>query len=207
MFEDRVEFRTGGPRYGRQRRCLWGTALGSENKSLDPFLYITVGAGIGVGMIANGLPVHGLMHTEAGHFHTPHDRQRDPFPGICPYHGDCLEGLASGTSMTQRWGKPPEDLCPSHPAWDLETAYLAMAVVNLIYAYSPQRIVLGCGVSKHAGLHHDIQCKVKQMINGYIELPLLTDRIDEYILPPALGNRSGGLGAIAMARELELNFS
>ena len=183
--------------------CYWNP----ENRSLDPFVYVTVGTGIGVGVIANGVPLHGLMHGEAGHFHIPHDWQRDPFPGICPYHGDCLEGLASGLSMTQRWGKPPEELSASHEAWNLEIDYLASAIANLIYAYSPQRIIVGGGVSKHPGLHQALQCKVKQLINGYIELPLLADRIDEYILPPALGNRSGGLGAIAMAKQLELNFT
>jgi fructokinase len=158
-------------------------------------------------VIANGIPVHGLMHTEAGHFRIPHDWQRDSFPGICPYHGDCLEGLASGLSMTKRWGKHPEELSDSHGAWDLEADYLASAIANLVYAYSPQRIIVGGGVSKHPGLHQALQYKVKQLINGYIGLPLLTDRIDEYILPPALGNRSGGLGAIAMARQFELNFT
>jgi fructokinase len=147
------------------------------------------------------------MHAEAGHFRIPHDWQRDPFSGNCPYHGDCLEGLASGSSMTKRWGEQPEDLSDSPGAWDLETDYLASAVANLIYAYSPQKIIVGGGVSKHPGLHQALQGKVRQLINGYIELPLLTDRIDEYILPPALGNRSGGLGAIALARQLELNFT
>lgn len=91
-----------------------------ENRSLDPFLYITVGTGIGVGVIVNGSPLHGLIHPEAGHFPIPHDRQRDPFPGVCPFHGDCLEGLASGPSMHKRWGQNAETLPDSHPAWDLE---------------------------------------------------------------------------------------
>ncbi len=172
----------------------------AANRSLDPFVYITVGTGIGVGVIVNGVPLHGLMHAEAGHFALPHDWQKDPFPGVCPYHNDCLEGLASGLSMSQRWGHSPEELPDSHTAWDLETDYLAVALVDLIYAYSPQRIILGGGVSKHDGLLGDIRCKVSQLINGYIQSPMLMDRIDEYILPPALGNRSGGLGAIAMAK-------
>ena len=109
--------------------------------------------------------------------------------------------------MTKRWGKHPEELSNLHGAWDLETDYLASAIENLIYAYSPQRIIVGGGVSKHPGLHQALHYKVKQLINGYIQLPLLTNRIDEYILPPALGNRSGGLGAIAMARQFQLNFT
>lgn len=169
------------------------------NRNLDPFLYVTVGTGIGVGAIVNGAPLHGLVHAEAGHFTLPHDWQRDPFPGVCPYHGDCLEGLASGPSMSKRWGQSAEDLSDASRAWDLESDYLALALVNLIYAFSPQRIILGGGVSNHPGLLQTIQCKVGQLINGYINSVMLLDRISEYILPPALGNRSGGLGAIAMA--------
>jgi fructokinase len=172
------------------------------NRTLDPFLYMTVGTGIGVGVIINGAPLHGLVHAEAGHFALPHDWARDPFPGVCPFHGDCLEGLASGFSMNQRWGQSPERLPASHPAWDLETDYLAFALVNLIYAYSPQRIILGGGVSQHPGLLRETRCKVKQFMNGYVQSPMLMDHLDEYILPPALGNRSGGLGAIAMAMEV-----
>jgi fructokinase len=173
-----------------------------ENNSLDPFVYMTVGTGIGIGVIINGSPLHGLMHPEAGHFPLPHDWQRDPFPGVCPFHGDCLEGLASGVSMSQRWGQSPECLPDSHPGWELEAEYIALALVNLIYAYSAKRIILGGGVSQRKRLLELTRCKVKQFINGYVQSPMLMDHIDAYILPPTLGNRSGGLGAIAMARML-----
>ena len=173
-----------------------------ENQPWDPFLYITVGTGIGVGVIVNGAPLHGLIHAEAGHLAIPHDWQRDPFPGVCPYHGDCLEGLASGFSMGKRWGQSAQTLPDAHPAWDLEAEYIALALVNLIYAYSPQRIVLGGGVSQHPGLHQAVRHKVQQFNNGYVQSPWLLDKIDDYILPPALGNRSGVLGAIAMAANL-----
>ena len=172
------------------------------NNTLDPFVYVTVGTGIGVGVLANGHPVHGLVHTEAGHFAIPHDRQKDPFPGICPYHGDCLEGLASGPAMYRRWGQNAESLPDAHPAWELEAEYLALALMNLIYAYSPQRIVLGGGVSQHAGLHAAVRRKIQQGLNGYIQSPVLLNGMDEYIVPPSLGNRSGVLGAIAMAIDL-----
>lgn len=171
----------------------------AENRSLDPFLYVTVGTGIGVGAIVNGRPLHGLVHTEAGHFAIPHDRRRDPFAGVCPYHGDCLEGLASGPAMERRWGKPAEQLPLRHPAWELEAEYIALALVNLIYAYSPQRIVLGGGVTQHPGLHELVRGKVQQYLNGYIQSPMVLARIGEYIIAPGLGNRSGVLGAIAMA--------
>jgi len=169
------------------------------NHCLDPFVYITVGTGIGVGVLVNGRPVHGLVHTEAGHFSIPHDKTRDPFTGICPYHKDCLEGLASGPAMTERWGQDVKTLPDDHPGWELEAEYIALALINLTYAYSPQRIVLGGGVSLHGGLHKSVRQKVQQYLNGYIQSPLVLKNIDEYIVPPTLGNRSGVLGAIAMA--------
>jgi fructokinase len=170
-----------------------------ENQSLDPFLYMTVGTGIGVGVIANGLPLHGLVHPETGHFAIPHDFQKDPFPGICPYHGDCLEGLAAGPAIEKRWGQRAETLSDTHPAWELEAEYIALALVNLIYAYSPMRIVVGGGVSEHPGMHDTVRRKVQQLINSYVNSPMLLEKINSYIIPPTLGNRSGVLGAIAMA--------
>jgi fructokinase len=175
---------------------------GAETRSLDPLLYITVGTGIGVGVMINGSPLHGLVHAEAGHMALPHDWQKDPFPGVCPFHGDCLEGLASGVSMQQRWGQSPESLPDGHPAWALESDYIALALVNLIYACSPRRIILGGGVCQHPGLMAAIRCKVRHFMNGYLQSSLVLEKIDQYILAPALGNRSGGLGAIAMAIEL-----
>jgi fructokinase len=172
------------------------------NQLLDPFAYMTVGTGIGVGVIANGRPVHGMVHTEIGHTPIPHNREKDPFPGICPYHGDCLEGLASGVSMLRRWGQNSEMLPVSHPGWDLEAEYIALAVTNLIYVFSPQRIVLGGGVSQHVGFLATVRCKVQQLLNGYVHSPMVLEKIDDYIVPPALGNRSGVLGAIAMAIDL-----
>jgi fructokinase len=104
--------------------------------------------------------------------------------------------------MRERWGQSPERLPDTHPAWDLESDYIAWALANLIYAYSPRRIILGGGVSQHVGLLEATRCKVRQFINGYIQASAVQDRIDEYILPPALGNRSGVLGAIALAGRL-----
>jgi len=173
-----------------------------EKRLLDPFLYMTVGTGIGVGVIVNGSPLHGLIHAETGHIPIPHNWQRDPFPGICPYHGDCLEGLASGISLSRRWGQNPETLPDAHPAWDLEADYIALALVILIYAYSPQQIVLGGGVSQHAGLIQAARSKVQQFNKGYIQSSMIQEKIDNYIHLPALGNRSGALGAIAMAINL-----
>jgi fructokinase len=172
-----------------------------ENHLLDPFLYLTVGTGIGVGVIVNGKPLHGLIHAEAGHSSIPHDWQRDPFPGVCPYHGDCFEGLASGPSLNKRWGQKPDTLPDDHPAWDLEAEYIARAIVNLIYVYSPRKIVFGGGVSQHSGLIQNVRTKIQKFNNGYVHSNMLLEKIDEYIHLPVLGNRSGALGAMAMAIE------
>ena len=173
-----------------------------ENRSLDPFAYMPVGTGIGVGVLANGRPVHGMMHSEIGHAPVPHNWEKDPFPGICPYHNDCLEGLASGGAIHKRWGQAGETLPVSHPGWDLEAEYIALALTNLIYVFSPQKIVLGGGVPQHSGFLPAVRSKVQLLLNGYVHSPMVLEKIDDYIVPPALGNRSGVLGAIAMAIDL-----
>jgi len=173
-----------------------------ENRLLDPFIYITIGTGIGVGIVANGSLLHGLVHTEAGHMFIPHDKEKDPFPGVCPFHGDCWEGLASGLSMEKRWNQKPETLSDSHWAWEVEVDYIAHALVNLIYSYSPMRIILGGGVPQHAGLHQAVRRKVLDINQNYLQSQVLIKNIDDYISPPFLGNRSGGLGAIALAKTL-----
>lgn len=171
----------------------------SKKGQIDPIVYMTVGTGIGVGAIVNGKPLHGLVHPEAGHFALPHNWQRDPFPGVCPFHGDCLEGLASGPAMTRRWGNKPETLSADHPAWDLEAEYLGLATINLIYAYSPKQIVLGGGVLQHPGLIDKIRSVVHQFNQGYVHSDLLLNQIETYVHLPILGTRSGVLGAMAMA--------
>ncbi len=173
-----------------------------ENRSLDPFLYMTVGTGIGVGVLVNGQPVHGLIHPEVGHQFIPHDRQADPFEGVCPYHGDCLEGLASGPAIARRWGQAPETLPAGHPAWDLEANYIALALANLVACYSPRRIVLGGGVFQHPGLCAAVRSRVQQRLNGYFRSKMILETIDRYIIPPTLCNHSGALGAIALAINL-----
>jgi len=168
----------------------------------DPFIYITVGTGIGVGVIVNGSPLHGLIHTEAGHMVIKHDLRKDPFAGICPYHGDCLEGLASGPSIKKRWGQSPEILAEHHPAWELESDYIAWFIVNLIYVYSPRQIVLGGGVSLHPGFLDMVRQKVPLFNNGYIQSSAVQENINTYVRAPILGNLSGAFGAIAMAIKL-----
>jgi fructokinase len=175
----------------------WGAARG-----LDTFVYLTVGTGIGGGGLLGGQPMHGLVHPEIGHMLLPQDRSLDPFPGVCPFHGGCLEGLASGPALLARWGQPAESLPADHPAWALEARYLGLALVNLVCTLSPQRIVLGGGVMEQAQLFPLIRNVVARLLNGYIRATEIVDAIDAYIVPPGLGDRSGRLGALAMAERL-----
>jgi fructokinase len=167
---------------------------------LDTFCYITVGTGIGGGAVAGGRIVHGLLHPEFGHMRIPHDRARDPFDGICPYHGDCLEGLASGEAIRQRWGRAGQDLSGS-AAWEIEAEYLALALVNVICVLSPQRIIIGGGVAKQPRLLPLARQRVRELLAGYLRAPELTepDAIERYIVPPGLGDSSGVIGAIELA--------
>ena len=172
----------------------WGAAVG-----LDTFCYITVGTGIGGGGLVNGRLMHGLLHPEFGHIRIPHDRARDPFEGVCPYHGDCFEGLASGGALRARWGRPPEEI-DDEDAWLLEADYIALGLVNVISTLSPQRIVVGGGVMNATSLLPLVRGRVRELAGGYFDAPELGEAIDEYIVPPALGDRAGVLGAIELAR-------
>jgi fructokinase len=161
---------------------------------------LTVGTGIGGGAIVNGKPIHGLVHPEIGHLRIPHDWETDPFAGTCPYHGDCVEGLASGPAMQKRWGRAAESLPEDHPAWDLEAHYIALALMNVIVSFSPLRIIIGGGVMQHTSLFVGVRKKVLGLINAYIQSPTILDNVDNYIIPPVLGNQSGVLGAIALCK-------
>lgn len=178
---------------------LWGAA-----KGIDPMVYITIGTGIGAGGIFNGKPMHGLVHPETGHMRLPHDWEDDPFPGICPYHGDCFEGLASGPAIKERWEKSGEKLPVDHPAWDLEATYIALALSNLICVLSPRRVVIGGGVMHQENLLPLVQQKVQDTLNGYIKSPEILNHIDRYVVLPGLGDRAGVLGAIALAEKLKV---
>lgn len=175
----------------------WGAAAGMED-----FLYLTVGTGIGGGGVTNGRPMHGLVHPEMGHIRIPHDLARDPYTGICPYHGDCFEGLATGPSIAARWGQPGNTLPADHPAWALEAHYIALALHNFICILSPRKIILGGGVMQQEQLFPMIRKETQALLNGYIHAPEILENIDQYIVPPGLGNRAGVLGAIALAQDL-----
>ncbi len=174
----------------------WGAAQG-----LDTFIYLTIGTGIGGGGMVNGKLIHGLIHPEMGHIRIPHDRNLDPYAGCCPYHGDCLEGLAAGPALEERWGQRAETLPADHPAWQLEAEYLALGLVNFICTLSPQRIIMGGGVMQQPHLLPLVRRRVQDLLNGYLQVPMILERIDDYIVPPELGNRAGVLGAIALGQQ------
>jgi fructokinase len=172
----------------------WGAAQG-----LSDFLYLTVGTGVGGGAMVHDSVIHGMMHPEMGHIRLPHDREHDPFNGICPYHGDCLEGLASGPAIQARWGAPGQSLPPDHPAWVLEAHYLALGLATWVCTLSPKRIVLGGGVMEQRQMFPLIHRELGQILNGYIHTTAIIDEMDRYVVPPYLANRSGVLGALVLA--------
>ncbi len=174
----------------------WGAA-----QDLTDFLYLTIGTGIGGGAVSNGRVVHGMLHPEMGHIRLPHDTALDPFGGCCPYHGDCLEGLASGPAIEARWGVPARDLPPGHPAWALEARYLALGVANWVCTLSPQRIVMGGGVMQQQHLFPLIRAELACILNGYIRSPEILENLESYVVPPRLGSRSGVLGALVLAEQ------
>jgi fructokinase len=175
----------------------WGAAQGC-----NPVLYLTIGTGIGGGALVNGKLLHGILHPEMGHLPLPRDPQLDPFPGVCPFHGDCFEGLAAGPALEKRWGQKAESLPLDHPAWDLEAHYIALALASYIYTLSPQKIVIGGGVTQQVHLLPLVRQKVLALLNNYVQSQLITQNIDNYIVLPGLGNRAGVLGAIALAEQI-----
>ncbi|HTW66254.1 MAG TPA: ROK family protein [Bryobacteraceae bacterium] len=164
----------------------WGASRGVSN-----FIYVTVGTGIGGGAIIGGRLIHGRLHPEMGHVRIPHDLVRDPFAGNCPYHGDCLEGLASGPAIQARWGLAGNLLPDGHRAWDLEAEYLALGIANWSFTLAPELVILGGGILNRAELLPKIRERLAGVLNGYGEPPTLA--------PPGLGPLSGVLGAIALA--------
>jgi fructokinase len=174
----------------------WGMGQG-----LKTFIYLTIGTGIGGGAYVEGKLLHGLVHPEMGHIPLPHDRIIDPFEGACPFHKDCFEGLASGVAIEQRWGQPGGGLAADHPAWDLEADYIARALTSYSFVLSPERIIVGGGVGQLPHLLPRIRQRTRKFINDYIQSSVILEKIETYITHPGLGNRSGVLGAFALAKQ------
>lgn len=163
-------------------------------RGLDDVAYITIGGGIGAGILSGGRLVHGALHPEFGHLKVPRHPE-DSFPGVCPFHADCLEGLASGPSIAARWGKPAAELPEDHPAWDLEVWYLAHGVLSLLGIVSPARVIVGGGVSQAEGFHDRINTLLEMIAAGYYS-PIAAS---PYVVPPLLGQQAGIKGALLLA--------
>lgn len=174
----------------------WGAA-----KGLSSCLYYTIGTGVGVGVLAEGRLLHGLVHPEGGHVFVRRHPE-DAFEGFCPYHGaDCLEGMAAGPAIERRWGVKAYELPSNHKAWELEAHYLGQAIASAILLLSPQKVILGGGVMKQSHLFPMIREQVLKLLNGYVQSRAILDRIDEYIVPPGLGDNAGLAGALALGIE------
>jgi len=177
----------------------WGHASG-----LSDFVYVTIGTGIGAGAMAGGRLVHGLVHPEMGHMLLPRV-PGDFFPGICPFHGACWEGLCAGPALRARTGMRAEDIPADHPAWVLEARYIAFAIANVVCVLSPQRVILGGGVRKGGQLGEErffrwIRDGVRAVLNGYLASPALDGGLDGFIVPPGLGDDAGICGALALGQ-------
>ena len=181
-----------------------GAALGEQlygaARGLDDFVYVTIGTGIGAGVVANGRPINGMIHTEIGHMLVSRERERGTFKNICPFHESCLTSVAAGPAIEARWGKKGNDLPEDHEAWDLEAYYLAVMCFNLTLCFSPNRIILGGGVMKQTQLYPKVRQHFKELMNGFM-LPSVS--LQEYIVAPGLPERSGEVGAIALAQKVE----
>ncbi|MDR2657543.1 MAG: ROK family protein [Oscillospiraceae bacterium] len=173
-------------------------------RGLANVVYVTVGTGIGAGIIIDNKPLHGLVHSEMGHLLLKPSADETHPDGFCPYHKGCLEGLASGPAIEKRWGEKAGALPPDHPAWALEAEYLAQCCANMIVAISPERIILGGGVMHQTHLFEPVRRRTLDLLGGYIRSDKILDDIDHYIVPPGLGDNSGTIGGLILAaRQLQ----
>lgn len=156
--------------------------------------YITVGTGFGAGVLSGGRLVHGAVHPEVGHLRVPRHPD-DRFAGVCPFHGDCLEGMCSGPAIHRRWGIEAKDLPADHPAWEMEAWYLAHGIIALAATVCPTVVVLGGGVPQAEGLHARVARLVAEFSSGYFE----GAEKPGYVVPPVLGQQAGIIGALFLA--------
>lgn len=178
--------------------CI-GEVIHGAGKGLKNVIYGTIGTGIGFGVYLEGKLIHGLMHPEAGHILITKSKN-DRFEGNCPYHSNCLEGLASGPAIEKRWGKRAEYLGDKKEVWELEANYLSQAMVDCVTCYSPQRIILGGGVMHNEELIKMVRVETLKLLNGYIHKEEILEHIDEYIVLPKLGDNAGLVGCIELGR-------
>ena len=170
----------------------WGCA-----KGLTDAVYFTIGTGVGAGIMTNGKMLHGMLHPEAGHVKMV-PRSGDTYKGKCPYHGTCFEGMAAGPAIEERWGAKAVQLADREEVWDLESYYIAQALMGIVLTLSPQKIILGGGVMLQKQLFSMIREKMLKELNGYIQAKELAD-IDNYIVPASLNDDQGIMGCIKLA--------
>lgn len=175
-----------------------GEAVFGQAKGLDCVIYLTVGTGIGAGIYIEGRLLHGMLHPEAGHV-LIHKRDNDSYDGRCPYHKNCLEGLASGPAIEARWGREAVRLADRPEVWELEAYYIAQALTGYILTLSPQMIIMGGGVMRQEQLFPMIRNQVTQMLGGYIQAKKLQD-MENYIVPASLYDNQGIMGCLELAR-------
>jgi fructokinase len=175
-----------------------GEGIAGAAADVDAFVYLTVGTGVGAGVMVDGAPVRGLLHPEIGHIPVPRHPE-DIYEGSCPFHGDCLEGLACGPALAERWGQPAEKLQGElrDRAMDLEAFYVATGLRVLTYAFSPERIVIGGGVGLAPGLLPRLRTHLVSVLAGYPGLP--EHARGDYVVPAGLGGLAGAAGALALA--------
>jgi len=172
--------------------CLAEARIGAA-EGLENVAYITIGTGIGAGVLCDGRLLHGALHPEFGHVLLPR-KSDDDFEGVCPFHGDCLEGMASGSAIAKRWQKSGDELPPDHPAWDTEAWYLAHGIQALLGIAPPERVVIGGGVSQAEGLHEKTEKQLIELASGYF--PAVGN--SPYVVPPKLGQDAGIRGALML---------
>ncbi len=172
--------------------CLAEARIGAA-EGLENVAYITIGTGIGAGVLCDGRLLHGALHPEFGHVLLPR-KSDDDFEGVCPFHGDCLEGMASGSAIAKRWQKSGDELPPDHPAWDTEAWYLAHGIQALLGIAPPERVVIGGGVSQAEGLHEKTEKQLIELAGGYF--PAVGN--SPYVVPPKLGQDAGIRGALML---------
>jgi len=172
--------------------ATWGSAKGVKS-----CVYYTIGTGVGVGVYAEGQLIHGLLHPEAGHIPVKRHPE-DTYEGFCPYHKDCLEGVAAGPAIERRYGVKGSELPIDHEAWKLEAYYIAQALTSTVLLLSPEKIILGGGVMHQEQLFPLIHEQLQQNLNGYVQHPMILENIDQYVIAPGLGDEAGLCGAVAI---------
>lgn len=178
-----------------------GEWLAGAGQGCETLAYTTVGTGIGAGVLHKGISRGGISHLEAGHVKPPRDAVRDPFPGRCPFHGDCLEGLACGPAIFDRWGAPLDKIAEREPdAVPLIASYLADFVATLVLLHMPDRLIFGGGVMKAPGLLESLRQQAEALLGGYVRHPRLDPGLASYIVAPGLGDDAGITGAIELGR-------